>query len=113
MKPAYQKQKGHKNFVLTPQVTFEVTSYQLFVSLTYPLKITKVSPPCLPTCPSPTPRQHLTPHRAQQVLQALQALRVQAAPEAKAPEAAARDQQSSLPSARGQGPAARRGARGV
>jgi hypothetical protein len=28
MKPAYQKQKGHKNLVLTPRVTFEVTSYQ-------------------------------------------------------------------------------------
>jgi hypothetical protein len=38
---------------------------------------------------------------------------VQAAPKAEAPEAAARDRQSSLPSARGQGPTARRGARGV
>jgi hypothetical protein len=47
------------------------------------------------------------------VLQALQELRVRAAPEAEAPKAAARDRQSSLPSARGQGPAARRGARGV
>jgi hypothetical protein len=103
MKPAYQKQKGQKNFVLTPRVTFEVTSYQLFVSLTYPLKITKVSPPCLPTCLSRTPRQHLTPHRAQQVLQALL---VQAAPEPEAPKAAARDRQSSLPSARGEGPVA-------
>jgi hypothetical protein len=28
MKPAYQKQKGHKNLVVMPQVTFEVTSYQ-------------------------------------------------------------------------------------
>jgi hypothetical protein len=28
MKPAYQKQKGHKNLVLTSRVTFEVTSYQ-------------------------------------------------------------------------------------
>jgi hypothetical protein len=28
MKPAYQKQKGHKNLILTPQVTFEITSYQ-------------------------------------------------------------------------------------
>jgi PHD/YefM family antitoxin component YafN of YafNO toxin-antitoxin module len=28
MKPTYQKQKGHKNLVLMPQVTFEVTSYQ-------------------------------------------------------------------------------------
>jgi hypothetical protein len=28
MKPAYQKQKGHKNLVLMPRVTFEVTSYQ-------------------------------------------------------------------------------------
>jgi hypothetical protein len=33
----------------------------------------------------------------------LQALRVQATPEAEAPEAAARDRQSSLPSARAQG----------
>jgi hypothetical protein len=48
MKPAYQKQKGHKNLVLTPRVTFEVTAAKLLVSLTYPLKITKVSPPCLP-----------------------------------------------------------------
>jgi hypothetical protein len=28
-KPAYQKQKGHKNLVLTSRVTFEVTSYLL------------------------------------------------------------------------------------
>jgi hypothetical protein len=28
MKPAYQKQKGHENLVLTPWVTFEVTNYQ-------------------------------------------------------------------------------------
>jgi hypothetical protein len=28
MKPAYQKQKGHKNLVLMPWVTFEVASYQ-------------------------------------------------------------------------------------
>jgi hypothetical protein len=28
MVPAYQKQNGHKNFVLTLQVTYEVTSYQ-------------------------------------------------------------------------------------
>jgi hypothetical protein len=28
MKPGYQTQKGHKNLVLTPRVTFEVTSYQ-------------------------------------------------------------------------------------
>jgi hypothetical protein len=28
MKPAYQKQKGHKNLVLTPRITFEVISYQ-------------------------------------------------------------------------------------
>jgi hypothetical protein len=28
VKPAYQKQKGHKKLVLTPQVIFEVTSYQ-------------------------------------------------------------------------------------
>jgi hypothetical protein len=28
MKPTYQKQKGHKNLLLTPRVTFEVTSYQ-------------------------------------------------------------------------------------
>jgi hypothetical protein len=28
MKPAYQKQKGNKNLVLTPRITFEVTSYQ-------------------------------------------------------------------------------------
>jgi hypothetical protein len=28
MKLIYQKQKGHKNLVLTPWVTFEVTSYQ-------------------------------------------------------------------------------------
>jgi hypothetical protein len=28
MKPAYQKQKGHKNLVLMSQVTSEVTSYQ-------------------------------------------------------------------------------------
>jgi hypothetical protein len=48
MKPAYQKQKGHKNLVLTPRVTFEVTATKLLVSLTYPLKMTKVSPPCLP-----------------------------------------------------------------
>jgi hypothetical protein len=27
MKPAYQKQNGHKNLVLTSRVTFEVTSY--------------------------------------------------------------------------------------
>jgi hypothetical protein len=45
MKPAYQKQKGHKNLVLTPRVTFEVTVTKLLVSLTYPLKITKVNPP--------------------------------------------------------------------
>jgi hypothetical protein len=25
---AYQKQNGHENLVLTPRVTFEVTSYQ-------------------------------------------------------------------------------------
>jgi hypothetical protein len=29
IKPAYQKQKGHENFVLMPRVTFEVTSYQV------------------------------------------------------------------------------------
>jgi hypothetical protein len=28
MKLTYQKQKGHENLVLTPWVTFEVTSYQ-------------------------------------------------------------------------------------
>jgi hypothetical protein len=28
MEPAYQKQNGHDNLVLTPQVTSEVTSYQ-------------------------------------------------------------------------------------
>jgi hypothetical protein len=28
MKPAYQKQNGHDNLVLTPWVTYEVTSYQ-------------------------------------------------------------------------------------
>jgi PHD/YefM family antitoxin component YafN of YafNO toxin-antitoxin module len=28
MKPVYQKQKGHENLVLTPQVIYEVTSYQ-------------------------------------------------------------------------------------
>jgi hypothetical protein len=28
MEPAYQKQNGHKNLVLTPRVTSEVTSYQ-------------------------------------------------------------------------------------
>jgi hypothetical protein len=28
MEPAYQKQNGHENLVLTPQVTSEVTSYQ-------------------------------------------------------------------------------------
>jgi hypothetical protein len=28
MEPAYQKQNGHENFVLTPRVTSEVTSYQ-------------------------------------------------------------------------------------
>jgi hypothetical protein len=28
MKPAYEKQNGHENLVLTPQLTSEVTSYQ-------------------------------------------------------------------------------------
>jgi hypothetical protein len=28
MEPTYQKQNGHKNLVLTPWVTSEVTSYQ-------------------------------------------------------------------------------------
>jgi hypothetical protein len=28
MEPTYQKQNGHENLVLTPWVTFEVTSYQ-------------------------------------------------------------------------------------
>jgi hypothetical protein len=28
MKPTYQKQKGHKNPILTTRVTIEVTSYQ-------------------------------------------------------------------------------------
>jgi hypothetical protein len=28
MEPAYQKQNGHENIVLTPQVTFKVTNYQ-------------------------------------------------------------------------------------
>jgi hypothetical protein len=28
MKPAYQKQKGHKNLVLMQRVTYVVTSYQ-------------------------------------------------------------------------------------
>jgi hypothetical protein len=28
MEPAYQKQNGHENLVLTPWVTSEVTSYQ-------------------------------------------------------------------------------------
>jgi hypothetical protein len=28
MKPTYQKQNGHENLVLTPQVTLKVTSYQ-------------------------------------------------------------------------------------
>jgi hypothetical protein len=28
MKPAYQKQNGHKNLVLMSRVTSEVTSYQ-------------------------------------------------------------------------------------
>jgi hypothetical protein len=28
MKPAYQKQNGHQNLVLLPQVISEVTSYQ-------------------------------------------------------------------------------------
>jgi hypothetical protein len=29
MEPAYQKQNGHENLILTPRVTFEVTSYQV------------------------------------------------------------------------------------
>jgi hypothetical protein len=45
MKHAYKKQKGHKNLVLMPRVTLQAT--KLLASLTYPLKITKVSPPCL------------------------------------------------------------------
>jgi hypothetical protein len=28
MEPAYQKQNGHENLILTPRVTSEVTSYQ-------------------------------------------------------------------------------------
>jgi hypothetical protein len=28
MQPAYQKENGHKNLVLTPRVTSEVRSYQ-------------------------------------------------------------------------------------
>jgi hypothetical protein len=28
MEPTYQKQNGHENLVLTPWVTYEVTSYQ-------------------------------------------------------------------------------------
>jgi hypothetical protein len=28
MEPAYQKQNGHENIVLTPWFTFKVTSYQ-------------------------------------------------------------------------------------
>jgi hypothetical protein len=29
MKPAYQKQNGHENLILTPRVTAEVISYQI------------------------------------------------------------------------------------
>jgi hypothetical protein len=48
MKLVYQKQKGHENLVLTPRVTFKITRTKLLASLTYPLKTTKISPPCLP-----------------------------------------------------------------
>jgi hypothetical protein len=41
MKPAYQKQKGHKNLLLMPRVTFELQAIKLLASLTYAIKITK------------------------------------------------------------------------
>jgi hypothetical protein len=52
MKPTYEKQMGHENIVLMPRVTFRLQAIKLLASLTYPLKITKVSPPCIPTCPT-------------------------------------------------------------
>jgi hypothetical protein len=60
------------------------------------------------TSPQPTSHQHLTQCRAQQ-----RVLRVQVAPEAKAPEPAAQERKSPLPSPQAQGPAARWHARSV
>jgi hypothetical protein len=33
MEPAYQKQNGHENLVLTPRVTSEVTSYIIIITI--------------------------------------------------------------------------------
>jgi hypothetical protein len=44
MKPAYQKEKGHENLVLTPWATSELIDIKLLASLTYPLKIRNGQP---------------------------------------------------------------------
>jgi hypothetical protein len=94
------------NLVLTPRVIFEVTSYQAtcYPNLSTQNNKSQSIMPFQPV-PPPTPRQYLTLRRAQRVLQALR-VRV-------APEAAARDRRSSLPSPQAQGTTARCGAQGV
>jgi hypothetical protein len=89
MQLAYQKQKGHENFVLIPRVIFEVTSYQ---TTYYPNLFTQnnkrsvhhTSPSILP----PTPHRCLTLRQARRVLHVLQ---VRVASEAEAPEATAQE----------------------
>jgi hypothetical protein len=48
MKPAYKKQKGHRTLFSHHGLHLSLQATKLLASLTYPLKITKVSPPCLP-----------------------------------------------------------------
>jgi hypothetical protein len=47
MKPAYQKQKGMRTLFSRHGLHLRLQATKLFASITYPLKITKVNPPCL------------------------------------------------------------------
>jgi hypothetical protein len=48
MKPAYQKQKGTRTLFSRHKLHLRLQAIKLLASLTYPLEIKKVSPPCLP-----------------------------------------------------------------
>jgi hypothetical protein len=61
MKPAYQKQNGHKNLVLTPLVTSEVTSYQV-TCYPNPIHSKFLSPH--PIVMRPSPRRYRMWHRS-------------------------------------------------
>jgi hypothetical protein len=82
---------------------------KLLASLTYPLKITKGSDYATSRhIPQPTSCQHLTRRWAQQ-----RVLRVQVEPKVEAPEPAAQERQSLLPSPQAQGLVAHWHAQGV